>query len=533
MSITQLIKKPFVFFAITMAYSFAFPGITKAANPISKLYLNELNENYKPNRSQPDSSYQKASELFILYSSQKDTTLATICLLELSDIERYQGKYEEAFEYLWKAAELFEAKLKDPLNIRINRTFGILFNIYNKDELTLRFQEKALQQAKKFVEQQKADTMEIAHCYFALSFFYRNKEDFPTALQYLDSCKLLYNNKKLLAYVEADKGLIYLKTNQINLATKHLYKIKDFFLDGFDPYQVVYLSYLGDLKSKTNQPDSAIFYYSKSLQTLEKRKVFLDYKPSILESLALLYSAKKEHEKAFELIYQSKRSMDSLFNVTNSRNNKLFKISTDYKEQLLENEGIIEKQNETISKKERTQLFLTISVITIIVISLLTFIFVQQKNKLKKLRFQKDFEKEKHETVIKVKSKELTACTLQIIEKDQVIKDLLEIIGEMDKSKSKTLEKKHLIQSKNLWDSFNKRFLELNNEFFTALKEKHDNLSGSEQKLCSLIRLKLDNNEIAQILNISLHGVHTSRYRLRKKINLSKTDSLDDYITSI
>ena len=113
MSITQLIKKPFVFFAITMAYSFAFPGITKAANPISKLYLNELNENYKPNRSQPDSSYQKASELFILYSSQKDTTLATICLLELSDIERYQGKYEEAFEYLWKAAELFEAKLKD------------------------------------------------------------------------------------------------------------------------------------------------------------------------------------------------------------------------------------------------------------------------------------------------------------------------------------------------------------------------------------------------------------------------------------
>ena len=155
------------------------------------------------------------------------------------------------------------------------------------------------------------------------------------------------------------------------------------------------------------------------------------------------------------------------------------------------------------------------------------------ENKLKKLRFQKDFEKEKHETVMKVKRNELTACTLQIIEKDQVIKDLLEIIGEMDKSKSKTLEKKHLIQSKNLWDSFNKRFLELNNEFFTALKEKHDNLSGSEQKLCSLIRLKLDNNEIAQILNISLHGVHTSRYRLRKKINLSKTDSLDDYITSI
>lgn len=69
-----------------------------------------------------------------------------------------------------------------------------------------------------------------------------------------------------------------------------------------------------------------------------------------------------------------------------------------------------------------------------------------------------------------------------------------------------------------------------NNVFYKRLKEKHPNLTQSELKLSLLINLNLSSNELIEMFNISLGSLNTKRYRLRKKLNLSKSESLEEYL---
>jgi DNA-binding CsgD family transcriptional regulator len=73
-----------------------------------------------------------------------------------------------------------------------------------------------------------------------------------------------------------------------------------------------------------------------------------------------------------------------------------------------------------------------------------------------------------------------------------------------------------------------------NNElFYSALREKYPNLTPNEVRLSALIRLDLSSKEIASILNISSKSVEMNRYRLRKKMQLSGSVNLSEFIRSI
>ena len=52
-------------------------------------------------------------------------------------------------------------------------------------------------------------------------------------------------------------------------------------------------------------------------------------------------------------------------------------------------------------------------------------------------------------------------------------------------------------------------------------------------KLCINLRMNLSTKEIAQLMNISVRGVEVSRYRLRKKLELTSDASLYDYLMGI
>jgi DNA-binding CsgD family transcriptional regulator len=51
--------------------------------------------------------------------------------------------------------------------------------------------------------------------------------------------------------------------------------------------------------------------------------------------------------------------------------------------------------------------------------------------------------------------------------------------------------------------------------------------------LMSLLKMNLSSKEIANILNISMEGVKKARYRLRKKLNLSTEESLQELVIEL
>jgi DNA-binding CsgD family transcriptional regulator len=89
------------------------------------------------------------------------------------------------------------------------------------------------------------------------------------------------------------------------------------------------------------------------------------------------------------------------------------------------------------------------------------------------------------------------------------------------------------ISTKKDLEVFDSNFNAVHEEFIKNLKEKYPQLNQNDHRLCTFIKMNKSTKEIATFLNMSIRGVETSRYRLRKKMNLSSDGNLYDIISDI
>ncbi len=73
----------------------------------------------------------------------------------------------------------------------------------------------------------------------------------------------------------------------------------------------------------------------------------------------------------------------------------------------------------------------------------------------------------------------------------------------------------------------------LHKDFNMRLKEAFPNLTESERKLANLLRQGFSSKYIATLMNITPKSVEISRYRLRTKLGLRRSDNLVQFIKSI
>jgi len=159
---------------------------------------------------------------------------------------------------------------------------------------------------------------------------------------------------------------------------------------------------------------------------------------------------------------------------------------------------------------------------------------------------EKEYEDEKLEYELKHKSQEMANLMINFLRKNEILTDIKsELFKVMDSLKSgKTNEsKKMLLLVRNKIDSniqgddvlkrIEEQFDLVHNNFMKRLREKHPDLSNNERMMCAYLKMDLSTKEIAPLLNISIRGVETIRYRLRKKFNLDRDENLTDYIMKI
>lgn len=144
---------------------------------------------------------------------------------------------------------------------------------------------------------------------------------------------------------------------------------------------------------------------------------------------------------------------------------------------------------------------------------------------LKQVKLQRDLE---------LSQRELTAYALNFLQKNEVLAELKNDLDDLKSSKEIIQIKRKLHQAKTLdkdWEKFKMQFDKVHGGFLKELKEKHPNLSQTELKHCSLIRINLNIKECASILSISPESIKTSRYRLRKKMGVESDLPLYDYLS--
>lgn len=145
---------------------------------------------------------------------------------------------------------------------------------------------------------------------------------------------------------------------------------------------------------------------------------------------------------------------------------------------------------------------------------------------------------EKLEAELTHKGKELASAAMMLINHSEFLKNLRENIQSLILAgKINRIEGNELLTmiGKNLpeedeWNLFQSNFDLIHENFFRKLKERYPSLTPTDLKLCSLLRLNYSSKEVAEMLNISIRGVEAARYRLRKKLNLSETDNLVDFM---
>ncbi|WP_143960925.1 triple tyrosine motif-containing protein [Litoribacter populi] len=147
---------------------------------------------------------------------------------------------------------------------------------------------------------------------------------------------------------------------------------------------------------------------------------------------------------------------------------------------------------------------------------------------------------EKLENQIQSKNKELASATMHLINKNGFINHLKTGVTSVIK-KTKNQEVKHelekVVQSieKNIaadadWEQFEIHFDQVHGDFLQRFKKRYENLSPQEIKLSAYLRMNLSSKEIANLMNISTRGIEIARYRLRKKLQLERSENLQEFI---
>jgi len=70
-------------------------------------------------------------------------------------------------------------------------------------------------------------------------------------------------------------------------------------------------------------------------------------------------------------------------------------------------------------------------------------------------------------------------------------------------------------------------------DFFIRLQQKFPDLTQNERRLVAFLRLRLSSKEIASLLNITPRSVEMNRYRLRKKLGITPSGSITEFISSL
>ena len=142
------------------------------------------------------------------------------------------------------------------------------------------------------------------------------------------------------------------------------------------------------------------------------------------------------------------------------------------------------------------------------------------------------------------KSKELANNTMNIINKNKFLIDIKEELDKLRKlseqNKIITQDIKILIrkinnniEDKQNWNVFEEYFDSVHENFFKKINKKFPNLTSKDLRLCAYIKMNLSTKEIAPLLNITVRGVEISRYRLRKKLNLDRSDNINEFLLKI
>ncbi|MBP6577585.1 MAG: hypothetical protein KA796_03240 [Chryseobacterium sp.] len=402
-----------------------------------------------------------------------------------------------------------------------------------------------------------------------IGYFMGTIGDTNEAIHYLQKAEQFAEpNSKELAAIQDNIGFYYLEQNQIENAKRYLSKAETVAKNIND--QIRYAKVLGNLgllEYKKGNLDKAVELLRKDL-TISKKfrshnntnyarillsKILID-KNQINEAKSLLSEAGKFAESKMQLkkdvfeIEQLKLRIAQQENnpeqelISLRKLNELEKqLTNSDSEKNLERSNILAQKERYANKLslanaqfEKEQLknkaIIVVSVLLFFIIILL-IIFNRKQLKTRKDKYDKtvlrlELEKVKSEQKFLETNQTLSSYSTYLTEKNEQIELLNKELWKIKNSSSSSIEKEkqqlqklldsHLMTDES-WRNFKDAFQKEYPDYFQTLLADFPDLTESNLRITSLMKLGLSNQEISSLLGITIEAVKKSKQRLRKR----------------
>ena len=515
----------------------------------NKLKDNNLLKAQSIKFNQPDSAAFYFEKEYKKSIKKNDTLQAINNLLELSAIYAHTVNYGKSYDGYWKALILAEESNNLDLKSQVYQGLGWLYSFYKRNDEALKYFNLSINIRKNLIKLDSTayDLAYLQSDYFSVLNFHRSNKNYKTAEKYLDSCHLI---KKINAtepdtyYLNPEEGFLDATKGNYTDALIKLEVAKTHF-EKTDPSYLVIIHWLiGDVYKLMNEPYESIKHHEKSLDISKKSNRHINYRILAYETLSEIYYDLNKPKEAYKYLKLAKERNDAIFGGQSKNNSHLLEIKDKYRiEKDKQNDLINQKHIAQLEHEEKTS-FLQSVILTVVLIFLGLYGYIwgkhiRNKHKLEKkiLKEKQKLRTQKQNEILELKNKELTESALRLIEKDEFISSIKKKIANQKENLDINVIKRMLksIQGtpNSNWKEFEARFTAINQSFYNKLKNEYPQLSQTDQKICALVKLNFPSKDMAKLLGISVESVHTSRYRLRKKLNLDRADNLEEFINKI
>lgn len=431
--------------------------------------------------------------------------------------------YDKALELLFKALGIIEKGKNRGQAAIIKNTMGGVYLRLNKMQPAMRYFKEGLEECQKMINDGDSTY------YNALHIFYNN-------------IGLIYNlekDKKILAGNYLEKAIEFTDpSDKYNLGQYYNNIASCYYESGKKSRafecafkSLEYREEINDEKGLANTcyTIASLYFYENNLKESKKYLIrVMDIGTKIKSNLILknaynltidIALLEKDFEHAYDYSQKVREIEYVLINDTILARTTTMKMEYDFAKKTAIQEL------ETQKSKVRFKLLLYGMIMVLVTMILLYFLIRSRARRiqLEKINLERDLE---------VRNKELTTNVMYLMRNTDMLREVSERlikIGPNLKSENQKVIKDSIIDlqsmmKNDLWQEFEAHFNRVHLDFYKKLKDRCQELTPTEFKICAFLRLNMSSKEISSITGITVRSVEVARSKIRKKLDITNTE---------
>lgn len=489
-------------------------------------------------------SYQKALPKYV---ELQDSTQIGNAYLFLGTVSNIQGNSPQALDFYLKAERIIEKQGNMNRLAMVLGNIGIVYRTQEDTKEALKYYKRSLA-----IAQEIGDSLAIIRNYREIANVIVDDEP-EQALAYFKKCLPMQEaiGQQGIGPIYINMVVAFLEMRLYDSTLTYLRKARPFHEKY--PYQMNWEYnhlYHGESYLGLGVIDSSRYYFNKALEGA-KHSGDASILSGALSGLYKLEKTKGNYKTALYHFERYKTVYDSLQNDEVTKRLTRLQMQYSFDEEKKEMEAI-QSRNELIYEQKllrdrigRFALILTSLLVCLISLAILRAYRIKrnsvQELTLKNQRIVELAEREKEllGESISLKERELASMAMAAHEKNNLLSDLEQKIGQMEEvigedHKSNLRHIKKTIANgyslDNSWSSFQQRFEMVHPDFMQKFKAENPDLTIEDLKLGAYLKVGMSNKEIANIINITHGSVKVKVNRLKTKLNMGPEDDLRGFM---